>query len=513
MKKVWKGAAAAIAALSLGVTGFVGATSAYATVTDTATITFNGYVAGDQFTPYRILNIESEAADSRQFVYSVNDANKTATIAGLNAVITAAAAENETPELVESTVSDADLIKTILGTLTTSENVETFAKGFMAATPTAAAVIEAASADLQQGYYLFDMTNTGENEGEADKRTKSKYMVDTIGKDGVTITLKNGTVTLEKKVQDNGDANAPAGQGSGDWNDSADYAVGDKVPFKLTGTLPDTYDAYETYYYEFVDTMSAGLTYNNDVKVTTNGVDITSCFGVTGAISSVKAENLKACAVSGVNLAAGSEIVVTYSATLNDQAVIGTAGNPNTAKLVFSNNPYQQGNSDRGTTPEDTVKVFTYDFQGTKTFSIDPNDNDLPKFTLTKTGDSSFSREMPVVKQQDGTYKFSTERIDAGEYTLTETYTPAGFNTADPITFTISAAHNVESDDPAVTITVTGTGANQTDTGAAATVLNTGGNTLPSTGGMGTVILYTVGGLIVLIAGVGLAIALRRRQA
>lgn len=517
MKKVWKGAAAVVAALSLGVTGFVGASSAYATITTNGTATFSGVVKDDVIKAYRILNIESEA--DGEYVYSVNETNKDALIAGLNAV-KAQGADDLTSE-----TSDPDLIKA--ATALTADNVEAFAKAFKNASPTAETSTltvtdnnkDTAQLSVQQGYYLFDL----ENVGDSNHRTKSRYMVNTVGSNGAAVTLKNGTVTLEKKVKDNGDADAPTGQGANDWNDSADYAVGDTVPFKLTGTLPEQYDAYETYYYEFVDTLSTGLTFQNNIKVEANGKDITSCFDTTNGLTSIKAANLKACSVADANLGAGSEIVVTYTAKVNDDAVIGTEGNPNTAKLVFSNNPYQQGDGGKGTTPDDTVKVFTYDFQGTKTFSITPNDNDLPRFTLTKQGDGSFSRVMNVVK--DGTsYKFSTERIDAGTYTLTETYTPAGFNTAAPITFTIDAQHTVLGDTQAVTITlkdvtkVTEDGqekdaATATTSGAAATVNNTGGNTLPSTGGMGTVVLYTVGGLIVLIAGVGLAVALRRRQA
>lgn len=519
MKKVWKGAAAVVAALSLGVTGFVGASSAYATITTNGTATFSGVVKDDVIKAYRILNIEPEA--DGKYVYSVNATNKTALISGLNAVKAEDAAE------LTTTTPDSDLIKA--ATALTADNVEAFAKAFKAAVPTAERSSltvtdinkDNAQLSVQQGYYLFDL----ENVGDSNHRTKSRYMVNTVGSNGAAVTLKNGTVTLEKKVKDNGDADAPTGHGANDWNDSADYAVGDTVPFKLTGTLPEQYDAYETYYYEFVDTLSTGLTFQNNIKVETNGKDITSCFDTTKGLTSIKAANLKACSVADANLGAGSEIVVTYTAEVNDDAVIGTEGNPNTAKLVFSNNPYSQGEGDKGTTPNDTVKVFTYDFQGTKTFSITPNDKDLPKFTLTKQDDATFSREMPVIKQEDGSYKFSTERIDAGTYILTETYTPAGFNTAAPITFTISAEHTVTGPTQTVTIAVTSNdkvtdkdgqeqdAAIATATGAASTINNNGGDTLPSTGGMGTVVLYTVGGLIVLIAGVGLAVALRRRQA
>ena len=518
MKKVWKGFAAAVSAAAIAATGFIGATSANAVVTETASVNFTNWQSGNVVTPYLILNIESENIEdgNTNYVYSVNAANKAAVIAGMNAIKAEGAAD------IAADVTDANLIKAVLDGLN-STNVEQFATAFMGASPTAGNTINKANADIQQGYYLFDLTTVGGSGTAAgsNQYTKSRYMVDTVGSAGASITIKNGSVTLVKKVKDN-PTDPDTGSTNSGWNDSADYAIGDTVPFQLTGTLPEQYGEYDKYYYQFVDTMSAGLTYSGKDKVTikSGSTDLTNCFGIasegTGPTTlKFTAENLKTC-VAAAGLKAGDSIVVEYEATLNDNAVIGTAGNPNTAKLVFSNDPKQQGEGDTAETPEDLVKVFTYDFQGTKEFKITPNDNDLPVFKLTNTSTNKVYDNLRVTKQADSTYKFDVKGIDAGVYKLEETYTPAGFNKAADVIFTLKAVHDAESTDPQVTITVTPTienAASVTTTGAAATVVNTGGNKLPETGGMGTTVLYAAGAVIVLLAGIGLAVTLRRHQA
>lgn len=519
MKKVWKGFAAAVSAAAIAATGFIGATSASAVITDNGEVNFTNWQNGNVVTPYLILNIESEDTTdgSTNYVYSVNAANKAAVIAGMNAIKAEGAAD------IASDVADADLIKAVLAGLN-STNVEAFATAFMAASPTAGNAITTAAADIQQGYYLFDLTTVGGSGSTAgsDQYTKSRYMVNTVGSTGATVTIKNGSVTLVKKVQDNA-TDPETGSTNSDWNDSADYAIGDTVPFQLTGSLPVQYAEYEKYYYQFQDTMSKGLTFDEDTVAVASdkGADLTDCFEVNstanagGTDITITATDLKSC-TAAAGLAENDKIIVTYNATLNEDAEIGTAGNPNTAKLVFSNDPKQQGEGDTATTPEDLVKVFTYDFDGTKEFKITPNDNDLPVFKLTNTSTGKVYDNLTVTKQEDGTYKFGVEGIDAGVYKLEETYTPAGFNKADDVIFTLKAVHDAESDNPQVTITVTPTVANAasgTASGAAATVINTGGNKLPETGGMGTTVLYVAGAAIVLIAGIGLAVALRRRQA
>ncbi|ATO40492.1 hypothetical protein LDX61_07915 [Bifidobacterium pseudolongum] len=130
MKKVWKGFAAAVSAAAIAATGFIGATSANAVVTETASVNFTNWQSGNVVTPYLILNIESEniEAGNTNYVYSVNAANKAAVIAGMNAIKAEGAAD------IAADVTDANLIKAVLDGLN-STNVEQFATAFMGASP------------------------------------------------------------------------------------------------------------------------------------------------------------------------------------------------------------------------------------------------------------------------------------------------------------------------------------------------------------------------------------------
>jgi LPXTG-motif cell wall-anchored protein len=113
----------------------------------------------------------------------------------------------------------------------------------------------------------------------------------------------------------------------------------------------------------------------------------------------------------------------------------------------------------------------------------------------------------------------SFKGLDDGDYKLTETTTPAGYNTISPIEFTISAEHDANSANPALTslsgnvTTGEATFTVEKDAGSLTTdVVNKKGSTLPSTGGMGTTVLYVAGAAIVVAAGVGLAIRRNKRR-
>ena len=121
---------------------------------------------------------------------------------------------------------------------------------------------------------------------------------------------------------------------------------------------------------------------------------------------------------------------------------------------------------------------------------------------------------MDITKTADGKYTASFKRVDDGKYKLVETKTPAGFNTAADTTFEITADHDVESDNPQLTVLKINTTAGNTTTGTVtADVVNQKGSNLPSTGGMGTTVLYAAGAAIVLVAAFGIAFAVRRRNA
>lgn len=207
----------------------------------------------------------------------------------------------------------------------------------------------------------------------------------------------------------------------------------------------------------FHDTESAGLTFDeNSVKVYVDGSEITTGFRVESPAEDehtfdVVFDDLKA--ISSVHN--GSVITVEYESTLNTSAVIGSAGNPNTANLEFSNNPNDEQGGETGETPDDTVIVFTF-----KTIinKVDGENKPLTgaEFTLEKkikddTAEGGFRwKAVQVVKNDEGT-AFTFSGLDDGDYRLTETATPAGYNTIDPIEFTITAEHDVLSDNPALT--------------------------------------------------------------
>lgn len=366
---------------------------------------------------------------------------------------------------------------------------------------------------LTAGYYLIkdqDGSLTGDNDSYTD------YIIKVVG--DTTATPKSDVPTVEKKVKDINDSTDDA---MTDWQDSADHDIDDSVPFQLKATLADNVSSYTTYKVVFHDTLSKGLTYNNDAKVfidgtETNGFTVTSTVNADGTTTlTVSCDDVKA-------LGAGNSSVITveYTATLNGNAVLGSAGNPNEVYLEYSNNPNksESGNNETGNTPKDVVIVFTYKTiisKITKNPNYDPEDEESEEyisltgaeFTLEKYNKETDEwNAITAVKNDEGT-TFTFSGLDDGKYRLTETTTPAGYNTIDPIEFTITAEHDVLSDNPALTslsgnattgkITFT---SNTTEGSLSTNVVNKAGVTLPETGGIGTTLFYVAGAGLVLVA-------------
>ena len=355
---------------------------------------------------------------------------------------------------------------------------------------------------LAAGYYLVkdqDGSLTGDND------SYTEYIIKVVS--DTTATPKSDKPKVEKKVKD---THASTGVTS-DWQDSADYDIGDSVPFQLKATLADNVSSYTTYKVVFHDTLSKGLTYKDDAKIyidgkETNGFTVTSTVNADGTTTlTVSCDDVKA-------LGAGNSSVITveYTATLNNNAVLGSSGNPNEVYLEYSNNPNKSGagNNETGNTPEDVVIVFTY-----KTIinKVDGEGQPLTgaEFTLEKyNNETGIWEAIAVVKSDNGT-TFTFSGLDDGKYRLTETTTPAGYNTIDPIEFTITAEHEVLSDNPALTY-LSGNatddkitfGSDVTEGSLSANVVNKAGSTLPETGGMGTTIFYVLGAILVLGAAI-----------
>lgn len=370
---------------------------------------------------------------------------------------------------------------------------------------------------LSAGYYL--VKNSSIDSG----KTYTDFILEVVG--NTTANHKGDVPDVEKKVEEKNDSTGATTT----WGATADYDVGDEINFELTGTLPESYGRYTNYKYVFDDTMT-NMTYKDgSVKVyyvkdgSTNRVEISSGFASVWDNSTKKLtvtfNDLKT-AVSG--LAHGDKIVVTYTATLDASAAIGGNGNPNKVKLEYSNNP----NSDSvGETPEKTVVVFTYKTIINKvTKGTDGHNVPLAgaEFTLSKFIASESGSDIVTVSgtEYHGTWNsgvtvvptntgdianvFTFSGLDAGIYRLTETKTPAGYNTIDPVYFEIVATNDgtkvTSMEGKAVNGSEISFTANATNGSLSADVINNAGTTLPSTGGMGTTIFYVVGGGLMAVA-------------
>ena len=370
---------------------------------------------------------------------------------------------------------------------------------------------------VPSGYYLIKDVD-GSQEGAQDSYTL--YIVQVVGKD-ILIDPKADVPTSQKKVDDKNDSNTS--EDGENWQDSADYDIGDTVPYLLTAQLPENVSAYTSYTLKFVDTMSKGLTYvENSAEVFVNGASAGKVEPSSAAYSGEEAKyaggtvltwdlgDIKAAPYNAVDNAV---ITIKYTATLNENAVVGSDGNPNKMHIEFSNNPNGDG---MGKTKDDTNIVFTYKVVVKK---VDEGKEPLPgaQFKLEKkqaNGTWEEIKRITISGEKENVFTFTG--LDAGDYKLTESVTPDGYNTIDPIEFTITATHDIESDDPRLTSlngnTTTGEiifTPNTSDGSLTTEVENKSGSTLPETGGMGTTIFYVLGAILVLGAG-GLLIARRR---
>ena len=411
-------------------------------------------------------------------------------------------------------------------TLKTEADAKAFAKAVAPYLTTAAGSANTVTdgkyviSGLAAGYYLVkdqDGSLTGDND------SYTEYIIQVVG--NVTATPKSDVPEVQKKVKDINDSTDTT---KTDWQDSADYDIGDSIPFQLKATLADNVSSYTTYKVVFHDTLSKGLTYNNDAKVyidgtETNGFAVTATVNADGTTLTVSCDDVKA-----LNAVNSSAITVEYTAKLNENAVLGSAGNPNEVYLEYSNNPNksEKGNNETGETPKDVVIVFTY-----KTIinKVDSENKPLTgaAFKLEKLikGKDGAADTWTTVKEftvDETTTSFTFSGLDDGQYKLTETKTPAGYNTIDPIYFVIEATHDATADTPALTVLkayLTDENGNKktevkdgetvnidlgtvdlTAGSITTTVVNKSGSKLPSTGGIGTTIFYVLGGVLVLAA-------------
>lgn len=305
---------------------------------------------------------------------------------------------------------------------------------------------------LAHGYWLF--VTKADTIGFGEAGTFPIFTV--VGSKPVDITEKTGIPTVEKKIVSDADSKE---------HDAADSQIGQDVTYNLYGTVAENFDKYDTYFYQFSDKISKGLTLQKGAKVylyknrtdakgdlaRAKGADITAYFKEETPAEAAEdgsktttwtCDNLKKVS----DITKDSYIVVSYKAQINKDAVVaGTEGNENTVTLNYSNNPMT---STRGETQPDTVKDYTY---GLKINKVDLGTEKAlkdAKFTITTNGDEN-STNVKYVKE-DGTLSgaevvLSTDadgvirltHLDAGVYTVTEVTPPSGYTAVNSFTFEI----------------------------------------------------------------------------
>lgn len=384
---------------------------------------------------------------------------------------------------------------------------------------------------LDYGYYVVAVP------GATLANTSGQYAtLVSVDSTNVNANIKGSLPTVDKKVQVNGNG-----------ADTADAKIGDTLTFTLTSTIPDM-SAYDTYTFNFKDTLSKGLTYGDITSVTVEGVDAPLVKDTDYTVTTTPAAAGNTLLTVGMTdfknkqqTNAGKKITVTYTATLNEDAVVGGAGNVNSATIQYSNDPSSTGT---GESEPDKVRVFTYGFTVDKYTGDNYNDAATrlagAEFTLTAKGDTSAIKFVQVnagSATEDAVYRVAKagetagttttittpangkvvfQGLKNGEYTLTETKAPAGYNKlASAIGVKVNGS-NDGTDTTNATVNITYNNDNndttydQTASNGVIPVQNKSGAILPGTGGMGTIAFTVIG---VLVIALGVAWTLKRKNA
>ena len=368
---------------------------------------------------------------------------------------------------------------------------------------------------LTPGYYLVQP-----DKGSTSATRKTDAMLVNVPSDkAAELRLKSEYPSVEKKVDtDKTESSAQIGQ---------------KVNFTLTSKVPDMSE-FDTYYFAFKDTMSKGLTFDKDsvevtiggTKLEANAIKVESTPDAATGATNITIEILNMKTDGTAKYTAGADIKVTYSATLNKDAVVGSTGNTNSAKVEYQNGPNQE---DHGTSNPSITTTRTYPVKVQK-HAFENNDQNSfladAKFalstsktvpTFTKGEDGSYTLDKAdtnVVRLvgSDATYRVAEKNdeadavtyfttvgtsattingLKAGTYYLHEIEAPEGYNklTA-PVKVTITETTGKDGKVTGVTYTVNdGTASDDSNV----KIDNKTGSMLPSTGGMGTIGLTALG--------------------
>lgn len=530
MKKVFA-AAAAIAT----VFGLAATTVATANAADNATLTVSTTdtkFAGKTVNAYKMFSA-TVSGDGGAVSYTLTDGWKpffmSSTLDGLTGVTDANVNDKANEYVSKLTGKEKDLSAfaakasnwaqtnniTADATATVSKNAATDGK------------YTATFTNLDYGYYVVAVP------GATVADTNSQYAaLVRVHSTSVDAEIKGALPTVDKKVQVDGTG-----------KDATDAKIGDTLTFTLTSTIPDM-SAYDTYTFNFKDTLSKGLTFERVTSVTVDGVAAPLTVGTDYTVTTAPADSGKTLLTVAMKdfktkqqANAGKKITVTYTATLNENAVVGGAGNVNSATIQYSNDPSTNGT---GESEPSKVRVFTYGFTVDKYTGKNYDDTATrlagAEFTLAhkggtaisfvKVADSATQNAVYRVAKADeagatttittpANGKVDFRGLENGEYTLTETKAPAGYNKLASAIGVKVDGKNDGTDTTHATVVIkydnnNGSVYDQTASNGVIPVQNKPGVVLPGTGGMGTIAFTVIG---VLVIALGVAWTLKRKNA
>lgn len=552
-KRIASTAAAVLMAVSMAAGTSAMSVSAAAATNYTLTIT--DARTGHEYKAYQVFDGDVSAAEAAKSMTNVkwgNGVNGENLLAALKAdanIGSTFAACNSAQDVYNALAEHTELVDAFAKVVSANLN-ETNA----AASTTATGGYE--FTNLDGGYYFVKDKTVPEADAY------SKYMLKVVK--NTTVSVKADQPKVEKKVYEEDYTGDEYGTG---YNDVADHFIGESVPFKLIGTLPsaEQFAAYDSYYYEFNDTLDAGFkapvagdfTVKIGDTVVTDNFDIVignvpGANGKTATSISIKPKGndiKKIMTDNSIDFSTATpKVTVDYKAVLDDDAVIGLDGNENKVDLKFSNNPNATGDgtNNTGKTPEDKVIVFTYEFDTLKVDSADTTkklqgaeftlQNEAGKYAKVENGifqgwvDAAEASTLTT----DENGLIAIKGMEGGTYIVKETKAPTDYNLpSQPFEITLKATKIMSQDwnttasdalgefSATIANPLPNTSETATDNAkvsvdgytATLTVKNTKGAELPETGGIGTKLFYVGGGALVLASAVILISKKRAKDA
>lgn len=529
MKKVFAAAAAIATVFGLAATTVATANAAGDNATLTVSTT-DAKFAGKTVNAYKMFSA-TVSSDGGAVSYTLTDGWKpffmSSTLVGLTDVTDANVNDKANEYVSKLTGKEKDLsaFAAKASNWAQTNNITADATATVSKNAVTDGKYTATFTNLDYGYYVVAVP------GATVADTNSQYAaLVRVHSTSVDAEIKGALPTVDKKVQVNGTG-----------KDATDAKIGDTLTFTLTSTIPDM-SAYNTYTFNFKDTLSKGLTFGQVTSVKVGDTTLTKDTDYT--VTTAPADSGKTLLTVAMKdfktkqqANAGKKITVTYTATLNKDAVVGGAGNVNSATIQYSNNPSTNGT---GESEPSKVRVFTYGFTVDKYTGKNYDDTATrlagAEFTLAhkggtaisfvKVADSATQNAVYRVAKADeagatttittpANGKVEFRGLENGEYTLTETKAPAGYNKlASAIGVKVDGQNN-GTDTTNATVTITynndnGNDYNQTASNGVIPVQNKSGAILPGTGGMGTIAFTVIG---VLVIALGVAWTLKRKNA